>query len=157
MTDKLLSEINEEINKKAEFATWFGMPIENIPQEILDEAFGQGALGMVDMGGESRREARRGEQEWRTEMQPGGREAPYQAKTYRDPTRGGEPTMSPGSEANVGDFVVVDGKPVKIVDKKTMFGGNNFVYLQGMQKPVIADRLNLHKKVGRVNVFAIGK
>lgn len=156
MERSLITEINTEINLKEEFASWLGVALANIPAELLDEALG-GALGMTSMGGmgDTRREARRGEQEWRAQAQ-GGKEAPYKPTgAFRDPTKGGAPEMMQNDAVDVGDFVVVQGRPVKVVDKQNKFGGNEFVYLQGMQKPIIVDRLTLDKKVGKVKVFSV--
>lgn len=152
MDKKLLNEINTKINLQEEFAEFLGVALEDIPAELLEMGRALALEPMDNMGRASHDRA--GEMDWRKGMQ-GGKEAPYKPKTYRDPTRGGMPTSAQRADAQQGDFVVVNGKPVKIVDKKEMFGGNQFVYLQGMQKPVIADRLNLHKRVGKVNVFSL--
>lgn len=155
MDTNLFVEINTEIKLKEDLATTIGIAVEDIPQEILDEAIG-GALSMSQMDNMSaRKHDKAGEMEWRRDMQ-GGKEGLNKSKTYRDPAQGGAPTMTKDADGpSTGDFVIVNGKPTKIVDTKLMFGGNEFVYLQGAKKPIIADRLKLHKSVGDINVFAI--
>jgi len=152
MDKSILTQINEEIKQKAEFASWLGVALEDIPQELLDEAFGN-----ADMGGMSAAQAKAGERSWAQELAAGKPEG--RPSTFRDPRKGGAPEMAAKPETpdpNVGDFVLINGKPVKIVNKTQTFG-NDFVYLQGAQKPVMVDRLQPVKKVGKLNVFAIGK
>lgn len=156
--DNLITEINTEIQLKEAFAEFLGVELADIPAELLDEAMGGRTLGMADMDPEmGAARGRAAELDWVSDMKSRQDAAKKRPSTFRDPTKGGAPAaMRPEMEdPKAGDFVVVGGKPVKIVDIKQMFGGMDFVYLQGVRKPVMMDRLNLHKRVGKVNVFSL--
>jgi hypothetical protein len=124
--------------------------------EILAEAGMMGrSLGMPlnNPGGhESAAKGRAGERDW---VQGLAKDKKNIASTFRDSTQGGNPTMTPRAEAQAGDFVVVAGKPTKIRDVKQMYGNDSFAYLEGQQKPIITSRLELAKRVGKINVFKI--
>ena len=125
--------------------------------ELLDEAMGGRTLGMADVNPEQgAAKGRAAELDWISDMKARQDTAKKRPSTFRDPTKGGAPASMPEMEdPKAGDFVVVGGKPIKIVDIRQMFGGMDFVYLDGVRKPVMLDRLNLHKRVGKVNVFSL--
>jgi len=155
--DNLITEINTEIQLKEAFASWLGVDLADIPKELLDEAL-PGPVGLAGPGEPmSAAKGRAAERSWAQELAARQDKAKERPSTFRDPRTGGTPTMAAQPEMEdpkAGDFVVIGGKPVKIVDKKNTFG-NDFVYLQGVQKPVIVDRLSLAKRVGKVNVFSL--
>jgi len=158
--ENLITEINTEIKLKEAFAEFLGMDLADIPAELIAEAMG-GALGLSGPGERlSAAQGRASEMDWVQDMQARKDKAQDRPSTFRDPRKGGEPTMNrqpEGEDPKAGDFVVVGGKPVKIVDTKTMFGNSKFAYLQGVKSPVMMDRLALAKRVGKVNVFNLAK
>lgn len=145
MDKTLFEEINEEIKLKSDLAESIGVDIKDLPQELINEIMG-GALGMTEPADVRAGKARAGEREWRNDLSQRQQAAKERQGQFRAPE-------AAQHEANVGDFVVVGGKPMKIIDKKKMFGDSEFVYLQGARKPVMVDNLKLAKKVGNVKVF----
>ncbi len=154
MTKSLLIDINAEIKLKEDFAEWLGVSFENIPEEILAEAgFAGRTLGMPlnNPGGPlSAAKGRSQEMDWVQGLK--GDQERDKPSTYRDPLTAQPEMADRGEDPKSGDFIVVDGQPMKIKDVKQMYG-NNFAYVQGMQKPVMVDNLELAKRVGKVNVF----
>ena len=156
MDNSLLTEINTEINLKEEFAEWIGIAYADIPEEILTEAgFQNRTLGMPinNPGGtQSAARGRASEMDWVQSMK--GDQERQKPSTYRDPTTG-NPEMAraeQGADPKAGDFVVVDGQPMKVADVKQIYG-DSFIYVQGMKKPIIVSNLKLAKRVGKINVF----
>lgn len=159
MTKSLLTEINAEINLKEEFAKWIGLPLEIIPEELIAEAGLQGAvLGMPTNNPGGPLSAARGrsqEMDWVQGLK--GDQARQKPSTYRDPMTKNPEMASQDAVPKAGDFVVVDGQPMKVNDVKQMFGNDEFVYVQGMKSPIMANRLKLQKRVGKLNVFGMAK
>ena len=156
--ENLITNINAEIQIKEAFAEFLGVDLADIPAELLDEAMGR-SLGLAGPGERvSAAKARAGEMDWVADMKARQDKAQARPSTFRDPRKGGEPTMNTQPEdPKAGDFVLVGGRPVKIVDTKTMFGNSRFAYLQGEQSPVMMDRLALAKRVGNKNIFKLAK
>ena len=152
MTDNLIREINKRNNIITEFCDHFKVKRTDIPKDLLES--------LINEAQSDDQNDLRADSEWRQGVIGGPEPGPTGDVTFRSreggPRRIQVPSNPSASEGpQPGEFIVVNGRPEKIVDVYSQFGNTSVKVTKkdGSTEVFLANELAPYRTIGKVRIY----